>query len=103
MLLKAVPAIASIARENLVPAVAGQSNGDVLARCSADPESRHRRAVAERLVVDRRQAVEEIERIWIDGSDMVIGAVALSNLERKGGFVPPSSAKRDRECADRLG
>src|SRR6516165_635692 len=98
-----MPAIASVAGENLVPAITGQGDGNVFACRSADTEGRHRRTVAERLVVDRRQSVEKIERIWIDGSDVMIGPVALGNLARKSGFVPPLRAKRDRECADRLG
>src|SRR6516162_7652600 len=98
MLLKTMPAIASVAGENLIPAIARQGAGDVLARRGADTEGRHRRAVTERLVVGCRQSVEYIDRFWIDGSEMVIGAVALGNVERNGRFVPPSRAKRDREC-----
>src|SRR6516165_3834621 len=98
-----MPAIASVAGENLVTAIAGQGDGNVLAGRGADTEGRHRRAVSERFVVDCRQSVEKIERIWIDGSNMMIGAIALGYLERKRGFVPPATTKRDRECADRLG
>src|SRR5208282_6689859 len=98
-----MPAIAPVAGENLVPAIAGQGDGDVLACGGADFEGRYRRAVTKRLVVDRRQAVDKIERIWIDGSDVMIGAIAPSNLQGKGGFVPSSRSERDREGADRLG
>src|SRR5262249_40705169 len=79
-LFEAMPAIAPVAGENLVPAIPRQRDGDILACRGADPKSRNRRAVGKWLVVDPRQAVEEIERIRVDRSDVVISAVTLRNL-----------------------
>src|SRR6516165_1831313 len=103
MLLKTMPAIASVASENLVPAIAGQRDGNVLASRGTDTKGWYRRAVSKRFVVDCRQSVEKIERIRIDGSDVMIGTIAFGNLQRKGGFVPPLGTERNRECANRLG
>ena len=102
-LLEAMPAIAPIAGEHLVAAIARQGDGDVLARHGADPEGRDRRAVAERLVIDRRQPVEQIEGIGVDLSDVMIGPVAPGDFGGIGGFVPALRSERDREGADRLG
>src|SRR5439155_26798309 len=99
-LLEAMPAIAPVAGENLVPAIPRQRDGDILARCGADPEGRNCRAVGEWLVVDPRQAVKEIERIRVDGSDMVVCAVALRDLGGVGRLVPSFCSERDRERAD---
>ncbi len=79
-LFKGVPPIAAITGEHLVPAVARQRHGDVLARHGADPKGRHRRAVAERLVVDRRQAVDQVEGVRVDRADMVVGAISSGDF-----------------------
>ena len=97
-----MPAIAPIPGEHFVAAIPRQGYGDVLARHGADLESRHRRTVAKRLVIDRRQAVEQIEGIRIDISDVMIGVVALGNFGGIGGFVPASRPECDREGADRV-
>ena len=55
-LLVVVPAVASVAGEQLVAAVPRQRHGHVLARHRADAIGRHGGAVGERLVVEANQA-----------------------------------------------
>jgi len=71
-------------------------------RHRANPEGRDRRAVAERLVINRRQPIEQIEGIGVDLSDVMIGAVTPGDLGGVGRLVPALGAERDREGADRL-
>ncbi len=97
-----MPAIAAITGEYLVPSIARQCHRDILAGHCADLEGRQRRAVPERLVVDRRQAIQKVERIRVDRSDAVVGAIALGGLPSVGRLVPPSGPKGNREGADRL-
>jgi len=61
-----VPAVAPIAGEELVAAVARQRHGDALTGEGADAVGRDGGGVGERLVVDRRQAADEIEIVGVD-------------------------------------
>ncbi len=82
-----MPTVSPIAGEVLVSPVAGQGDHDPPARQLTDPVGRHRGAVRERLVVQLREAVDQIEIIRIHFLDVVIGPVPAGNLPRIPGFV----------------
>ena len=81
-----VHAVAAVAAEGLVAAVARQRHRDVLARQLADAVGRDRRAVGIGLVVQPGQGVDEVEVVALHGLDEVVGA---------GSGRPPSARTRD--------
>src|SRR6516225_12369520 len=97
-----MPTITAIPGEHLVAAISRQGHRDALARHRADAECRDRRAVAKRLVVNAGQPVEQIERVWDDLLDVMIGPVTLGHPSGISGFVPAFGPECDREGADRL-
>ncbi len=97
-----VQAVAPIAAEILVAAVAGQRDRDVLARQLADPVGRDRRAVGIRLVVDATRAVHEVEVVARDVIDEMTGPVAVRHLLREAGLVERRIVERDRAGVHRV-
>jgi len=78
----------------LVTAIAGQSDFDVPRSELGHDEGWNGRAVAKRLVIDRRQAVEEFKGIGIDRSYMMIGAVTAGDDPR----IPLGNEERDADA-----
>ena len=100
-LLVEVQAVAAVAAEALVAAVAGQRDGHVLARELADAVGRNRRAVGIRLVVEPRQRVDQVEVVALDPVDEVPRAVAIGDLLREARLVERRVGERDRAGVDR--
>ena len=91
-----VEAVAPVAAEILVAAVAGQRDRDVLARQLADAVGRNRGAVGIRFVVQRRETVHEVEVVACDVIDEMTGAVPVRDLLREAGLVERRIVERDR-------
>ena len=94
-------AIAAIACETLVAAIARERYGHVLARELANAEGRNRRTVGKRLVVDACEPVDEIEVVDLDRFDAVSRVVAVRHLLCVARFVERRVVKGDRACIDR--
>ena len=96
--------IAAVAGEHLVAAVAGQRHRHVPPRHPADDQVGMRRAVGERLAVDRaRRSISASEALDLDPLLVMAGAVALRDLPRMGGLVEGRVAEADRAGGDRAG
>ena len=78
-----VRAVAAVAAEALVAAVARQRDGDVAARQLAHAVGRDGRAVGVRLVVGARQRVDQVEVVALDAIDEVPRPVAVGDLLRE--------------------
>ena len=78
---------AQIAGEQLVAAVAGEHDRDLLARQLRDEIGRHGRRIAERAVVVPDQRVDQIDRRRRDAELGVVGLEALGGQPRVRGLV----------------
>ena len=101
-LLVVMPAVAPIAGEDLVAAVARKRHRDPLARQAADLVGRNRRTVGEGLVVDVGQAVDQLEGVGLHHLHVVLGPEGLGDLPGIGRFVEAGLGEADRAGIDRL-
>ena len=97
-----MPAIAPIAGEALVTAVAGETDGDTFTREFADAIGRHRRAVGIGFIVDPGETLDQVEIVRLDGFDMMIGRIAARDLLGIGALVEGWITEGDRTGIDRL-
>jgi hypothetical protein len=88
-----VQAVAAIAAESLVAAIARQGHRHMLARQLADAVGGDRRAVGIGLVVQPGQRVDQIEVVAGDHFAVMVGAVAVGHRLGEGGFVERGSSK----------
>ena len=95
-------AVALVAAEDLVAAVADERDLDVPPRRLADEQRRQRRLVAERLVEGVREPLEEL-RAGVDLDLLVPRAVALGDRAGVGPLVVARVGEADGERAHRLG
>ncbi len=98
-----VPSVTAIPAEVLVAAVSRERDGDPPPRELRDAVGRHRGAVGERLVVERRQAVHEGEIGRIHGGGKVVGSIALRDFGRVAGLVEFALSEADGAGIDGVG
>ena len=96
-------AIALVAGEQLVAAVARERHGDLAAGEPADQRGRDLRRIGERLVVDRRQLGHQRQAVLRPDVELgVVGAEVRGDLPGERRLVVLRLAKADREGAHRL-
>ena len=78
---------ALVTGEELVAAVAGQGDRDLLACQFADQKGRNGAAIGERLVVMPDQIGQQVHRLGLDAKRLVIGSQVLRDLLGVGRFV----------------
>ena len=91
--------IAGVSGEAFVAAIARERDGDVAAGELGHQECRNLRGVRERLVIDVRQALDDVaRRLRLDDKLGVLGAEMLGDAARVIGFVEFPVAKADGKC-----
>ena len=94
-----VQAIAPIAAEILVAAIAGQRHGDMPPRKLAHTVGRNGRAVGIRLVVEPRKIVDQVEVVAFDAIHEMPGAIPLAHLLRDSAIRrTPDRRTRSSRC-----
>src|SRR5262249_39766468 len=92
------PEVAVIAGEQLVPAVARQRHGHMLAGQFGNEIGRYLRGIGERLIEPGREMWNDLERMSrLDIKLSVIGAQMGGDLLRTLGFIIAAFVKADRE------
>ncbi len=99
-MLQTLPTIAPITGKHFIAAIAGQRDRDILSRHGANLQRRHRRIVAKGLVIDRRQAAYQADRVRIRRLQVVISVVAPGHLGGVGRFIPPLGVEAHGKGAD---